>query len=107
MPISAIFLNWTPFSPTPNFAFSPGSGFTFKMVLTGDVTSSTVDTSTLSPGTRVAFVLLQDAIGGHAFAWPANCLGAQPIAAGANQTTVQSFLFDGVNLLSHGVPAIF
>jgi hypothetical protein len=107
MGISPVFLNWTPFSPTPRFSFNPGSGFAFKMVLTGDVTSSTVDTSTLSPSTRVAFVLLQDAIGGHAFAWPANCLGAQPIAAGANQTTVQSFIFDGVNLLSHGIPAIF
>jgi hypothetical protein len=107
MSISPVFLNWTPFSPTPHFSFNLGSGTAFKMLLTGDVTSSTVDTSQLSPGAKVTFIIVQDAVGGHAFAWPANCLGAQPIAAGANETTVQSFVFDGVNLLSHGIPAIF
>jgi hypothetical protein len=107
MSTSPISFNFTPFSATPLFTFSPGEFRAFKMILTGDVTASTVDTSTLTPGARVVFIIQQDAVGGRAFAWAPNCLGAQPVAQPPNAITVSSFIFDGKNLLLHGLPAIF
>jgi hypothetical protein len=104
---SPVFVNWTPFSATPQFSFSPGAPRSFKMFLTGDVTSSTVLSADLPPGSRITFMLQQDAVGGRAFAWPANFLGAQPIANGPNQTTKQVFTWDGINFHSDAIPQIF
>lgn len=104
---SPIPLNFVPFSATPNFAFAPGYPRVIAMVLTGDVTSSTVDTSNLPAGARVVFFLEQDAVGNRQFSWPANFFGAQPVAAGPNQNTMQVFTFTGKSFNADGPPQVF
>ncbi len=77
------------FSANPIFDASQGN--TFEIVLTGNVTSSTI--IGLSPGQRLIFIVKQDGAGGRTFAAPAN-LPMTPIAAGANQTSIQAFIID-------------
>jgi hypothetical protein len=80
------------FSATP--VFNAQSVLSFKITLTGDVTSSTITNPTA--GQRVAFIITQDGVGGHAFAYPANVKGASGVAPDAGLTTVQEFIYDGV-----------
>jgi hypothetical protein len=54
------------FSATPQFDASQGDAF--EIVLTGNVTSSTIINAT--PGQRLKFIIKQDATGGHTFAGP-------------------------------------
>lgn len=104
---SPVPLNFVPFSVTPKFSFSPGVPRVLAMVLAGNVTSSTIDTSNLPAGALVIFMLVQDATGNRTFAWPAGFQGAQPIAAGPGQTTMQSFTFTGKTFNANGVPQVF
>jgi hypothetical protein len=103
----AISLNYVPFSPTPNFTFQPGIPRIFAMLLTGNVTSSTIDTSTLAAGSKVVFMIQQDAVGNRTFNWPANFQGAQPILLGPNQTTMQEFTWTGKNFNACAAPQFF
>lgn len=80
------------FSATP--VFNAASVDSFKITLTGNVTSSTITNPTA--GQRVAFIITQDGTGGRTFAWPANGKGASVVAPDANLTTVQEFVYDGV-----------
>lgn len=108
IPTSGVFpVILVPFSTTPNFVFQPGAPRAFGMVLTANVTSSTVDTSFLPAGATVVFLIAQDGVGGRSFEWPTNFLGAQPIAQGANQTTMQVFTWTGKFFNSNGVPSVF
>jgi len=98
----------TPFSATPTFSWRHGEAFLFLFLLTGDVTSSDFDRAAGSPrGAHFKFIIIQDGVGGHAFAWPSICKGALPVGGAPNQTTVQSFMWDGSNLLAAGMPAVF
>lgn len=85
-----------PFSATPVFAISQGTGF--QMTLTGNVTSSSI--SALVPGVLVVFELNQDATGGRNFVWPPNVYGGAAIGMGPNERTTQIFYSDGVNLIA-------
>lgn len=79
------------FSATPIFDASAGSSF--KITLTGDVTSSTF-VNGASGSNLVAFRIVQDGTGAHAFAWPANIRGGGMPAPGANTRNIQVFALD-------------
>jgi hypothetical protein len=81
------------FSATP--AFDASTAGSFRMVLTGNVTSSSV--ANPSSGQRLTFILIQDATGSRTFAWPANFRGATAIAPDANLASVQSFVYDATS----------
>jgi hypothetical protein len=89
-----------PWSATPEF---PGDVFTtFRITLTGDVTSSTAPGTV--QGNLYTFIIFQDAAGGHEFTWPSNCRNASPIDPSPNAITIQTFVM-GLTLLVPISPA--
>jgi len=78
-----------PFSATP--VFDARLGDKFEIVLTGNVTSSTL--INVTPGQRLVFCIKQDATGGRTFAAPSN-LPLTAIAGAAFETSVQTFFVD-------------
>ena len=84
------------FSSTPTFDASLGNSF--KLTLTGNVTSSTL--SNAIAGQLLTFVIIQDSSGNHSFVWPTNVLGGVDITnlvSLPNQYVVQQFHYDGTN----------
>lgn len=81
------------FSATPNF--NAASFSTFKMTLTGNVTSSTLTGAATDQ--LIVFEITQDGIGSHTFAWPANVQNPPTIKSAAGAKTVVAFIFDGSN----------
>ena len=75
----------------------------FTVTLTGDASASIVN---VSAGQVLTFVIVQDATGAHAFAWPAYVngnskfpmRGAGAVGATANKASCQTFRFDGTTL---------
>jgi hypothetical protein len=86
-------LNTVTFSSTPIFDASTAS--TFKLTLTGNVTSSTLTNAVA--GEPLAFEICQDATGGRTFVPPANVQGWLPIASTANACSLEVFYHDGTN----------
>lgn len=86
------------FSATPTFDASTAS--TFKLTLTGNVTSSTL--SNAVAGEPLAFEICQDGVGGRTFVPPANVLNMGIIASTAGVCSTQEFWFDGSNAVSSG-----
>lgn len=89
--VSAIVPNGTnvvAFSATPVFDLS--LGIQQSLTLTGNVTSST---ALLGSGAPAIFAMriIEDATGGHTFAWPANFDNAGAINTAANSTSTQMF----------------
>lgn len=86
-------VNW---SATPEF---PGDVYTsFRIVLTGDVTSSTAPDT--QPGNLYTFIIFQDSVGGHAFTWPSNFLNASAVNPVPNGLTVQTFVMGETDLIA-------
>jgi len=81
------------FSATPIFDASTAS--TFKLTLTGNVTSSTLTNAVA--GEPLAFEICQDATGGRTFVPPANVQGWLPIASAASACSLEVFYYDGTN----------
>jgi hypothetical protein len=86
------------FSATPIFDASTAS--TFKLTLTGNVTSSTL--SNAVAGEPLAFEICQDATGGRTFVPPANVQGWVTIPIGANACVLETFIYDGANAMADG-----
>jgi hypothetical protein len=86
------------FSATPTFDASTAASF--KLTLTGNVTSSTL--SNAVAGEPISFELCQDATGGRTFVPPANVLNMGTIVSTANACSTQEFWFDGSNAVSSG-----
>jgi hypothetical protein len=63
------------YSATPVFDASQGD--TFEIVLTGNVTSSTL--INVTPGQTIRFIVKQDGTGGHAFPQPSNTATGTPV----------------------------
>lgn len=84
-----------PFSATPVFDCSLGSKF--QMVLTGNVTSSTL--INIPPGVTLRFIIKQDGTGGHTFAPPANLPMNFPVPSAPNQVFTQVFMADNAGNL--------
>ncbi len=86
-----------PYSTTP--VFDATQADTFEMVLTGDVTGSTL--INVSPGQTIRFLIKQDGVGGHLFAPPVG--GMADVSPTPNATSVQVFLVDNtVNVFPTG-----
>lgn len=83
----------TAFSATPTFNAGAAVIPTFTMTLTGTVTSSTITNATA--GQLVNFLITQDGVGGHPFAWPSNVKDPPPIAPDATLVSASQFLYDG------------
>jgi hypothetical protein len=86
-------LTMVTFSATPTFDASTAS--TFKLTLTGNVTSSTL--SNAVAGEPLAFEICQDGVGGRTFVPPANVQGFLPISSTAGACNLEVFYFDGSN----------
>lgn len=97
-------VNTVAFSATPVFNLSAGG--IQKIILTGNVTSSTI--TSLVVGSVVTFTIIQDGTGGRSFVWPANVKGGMTVTTGtSNQTCSQSFTsWDGVNLYATSIGVI-
>lgn len=86
------------FSATPTFDASTAASF--KLTLTGNVTSSTLTNAVA--GEPVSFEICQDATGGRTFVPPTNVLNMGTIVSTANACSTQEFWFDGSNAVSSG-----
>lgn len=86
------------FSATPSFDASTAASF--KLTLTGNVTSSTLTNAVA--GEPISFEICQDATGGRTFVPPANVLNMGTIVSTANACSTQEFWFDGSNAVSSG-----
>jgi len=91
------------YSSTP--AFDMNNGLIQKIVLTGNVTSSTI--SNAVQGQRLTLMISQDGVGGRTFVWPTNIFGEMTIGSGANETSIQTFIcHDGTNFISESLGTI-
>src|SRR6185437_465642 len=86
------------FSSTPTFT-SLAQNQLFTMTLTGNVTSSNLVMSGVTPPGLVSFEITQDGTGGRTFVWPVTMFGAVPPSSCANCTTTENFLWDGSTAL--------
>jgi hypothetical protein len=89
------------FSATPTFNAALAS--TFKITLTGNVTSSTL--TGMQSGQLLIFEITQDGTGNHSFVWPTTVLNPDPIdgvAQGAGKRFTQLFRWDSTT--SKAVP---
>jgi hypothetical protein len=84
------------FSATPTFDASTAS--TFKLTLTGNVTSSTL--SNAVAGEPINIEICQDATGGRTFVPPTNVTGWVTIPSGANACIMQDLVYDGTNAIA-------
>ena len=87
------------YSATPSFDAGPASSF--KMTLTGGVTSSTL--ANAAAGQILSFVLCQDGAGNHDFAWPSNMKGGMAVGLEAGKCSAQIFVYDGTQAWALGV----
>lgn len=81
---------------TPVFDASVSS--TFKITLTGNVTSSTL--INVSAGQILYFIVCQDGAGAHTFVWPTNTVGAKTVDPTASACTTQTFIYDTVAVMA-------
>jgi hypothetical protein len=86
------------FSGTPTFDASTAASF--KLTLTGNVTSSTLTNAVA--GEPINFEICQDATGSRTFVPPTNVLNMGTIVSTANACSTQEFWFDGSNAVSSG-----
>src|SRR5262249_32257457 len=92
------------FNATPTFT-AVSQRQLFTVTLNGNVTSSTLVSSGITPPTEITFELTQDATGGRTFAWPANVSGGVvPIGSAPNSVTLQQFMWDGTKAVAIGQP---
>lgn len=87
------------YSATPSF--DAGAASTFKMTLTGDVTSGTL--ANASAGQMLNFIVCQDAVGNHNFAWPSNVKGGMAVGLQPSKCSAQAFVYDGTQAWAVGV----
>jgi hypothetical protein len=86
-------------------AFDAAAGGVQKIVLTGDVASSTLVHAV--SGQTLTFIVCQDGRGGWRFAWPPQMKGAPQVSTAAGTCTSQQFLFDGTDAYPMAAPVTF
>jgi hypothetical protein len=87
------------FSATPTF--DAGAASSFKMTLTGDVTSATLTNAMV--GQMLSFVLCQDGVGNHSFVWPSNVKGGMGVGTQPSRCSAQAFVYDGTQAWALGM----
>lgn len=81
-------------SPTFNAAAGAKNRITFEIILTGNVTSSTL--VNVAAGQEVVFIIRQDATGGRTFSWPVQIAGlVGPVDPTPSTKSTQSFIVGG------------
>jgi len=92
------------FSSTPTFAIDANTGKTMQLTLTGNVSSSTLDTSGIThSGFPISTIrICQDSGGSHSFVWPTNVQNHGAVDPTANACSTQTFVWDGTNLQALG-----
>ena len=90
------------YSPTPVFNAADSNGF--QMLLTGNITSSTI--SGVTPGQLVAFYFVQDSVGGRTVSWPSSMVGTVQPDLAANAVSVMLFRADLSSILRACSPLI-
>ena len=86
---------------TPTLAFDAASASTWRLALTGNVTSSTI--SNMFAGQTLRFFISQDAIGGWTMAWPAVFQNPPSIDTTPNHCGLYIFVSDGVNVTNYSM----
>ena len=86
------------FSATPTFNVISQNQL-FQMTLTGNVTSSNLVVSGITPPAIISFEIAQDGTGSRTFTWPVTSFAAYPVSSTANSTTIETFLWDGSTAL--------
>jgi hypothetical protein len=91
------------FSSTPAFTAAANINIQdFQITLTGNVSSSTLTTTSASPGQEIGFKICQDAAGSRTFVWPSNVVNPGSIPTAASTCGKQVFRFDGTNAVAFG-----
>jgi len=91
------------YSSTPAFAVSASTAVqSFQITLTGNVSSSTLNTANATAGQFLVWSICQDATGARTFSWPANVTGGGKVEPAANACSSQAFTFDGTNTVARG-----
>jgi hypothetical protein len=86
------------YSATPTFTVTASSTpQIFKITLTGNVTSSTLATSSATAGQQIGLQIVQGS-GPYTFAYPSNFIGATPISTANGVLTTCIGVFDGTNV---------
>ena len=80
-----------PFSASP--VINATQGLQFKIVLTGNVTSSTFVNGASGP-TIIVVRIVQDSVGGHTLVWPSNMHNTGTPNTDANSVSTQLFAVD-------------
>lgn len=89
------------FSATPIFTIKAGTSIqTFQITLTGNVTGSTLTTTSATIGQDIAFKVCQDATGSRTFTWPSNVVNPGYVDPTASTCNKQIFRWDGTNAVS-------
>jgi len=88
------------YSATPTFTASSNTNNSWSIMLTGNVTSSTLANS--AAGQFLAFKICQDGTGSHTFAWPTGFSAATTVFPTASTCTEQAFFWDGSNAQPFG-----
>ena len=86
------------FSATPTF--NAAAGASFKLTLTGNVTSSTFSGGVA--GNLYTFEIIQQAGTSYTFVWPSNFKNPDTISSTLGSISVQSFMYDGFNAYPTG-----
>jgi hypothetical protein len=74
----------------------------FQITLTGDMVGLPISAVGVTPPGFITFEITQDGVGSHAFTWPSNSVGGCTISGTASNTTLQTFVWDGVNAIAVG-----
>lgn len=90
-----------PYSSTPTFNLTAQNEL-FSITLTGDASLLPITTSGIIVPAYFTVQITQDAVGGHAFNWPANVVGGVQVGEAANQITTQQFIWNGFTATALG-----
>jgi hypothetical protein len=91
------------FSSTPTFTVGSNTEpQEFQITLTGNVTSSTLTTTSATTGQTISFKICQDATGSRTFTWPSNVVNPGSIPTTASTCGKQIFVYDGTDAVAFG-----
>ena len=91
------------FSTTPAFTVTASTGIqNFAITLTGNVSSSTLVTTSATLGQDIAIKICQDGTGSRTFVWPTNVINPGSIPTSVSTCGKQVFRYDGTNAVAFG-----
>lgn len=76
----------------------------WKILMSSNVVASGVTVKNVSPGQLYTFIFVQDAVGGHIFAWPAQVDNGALVDPQPNTTTVQNYIGNTGGILQSNAP---